>query len=107
MEGNSENKPTSSDADASLTAFSLYCKINDWINNKDGLYEPIEKPKNGSAEWKYLKRMAEKIQKHDLVPDVFNRLHHKGKLDRGFITSWMPKEVEICMEEIYREAALA
>jgi hypothetical protein len=107
IEWNSENKPTSADADASLNAFSLYCKINDWINKIDGFYEPIEKPNNGAAEWKYLQRMAKKIQSPELVYDVFNRLHHKGKLDRGLITSWMPKEVEICMEEIHKEAALA
>lgn len=102
------NKDTpSADADASLNAFNLYCKINDWINKIDGLYEPIEKPNNGAAEWKYLQRMAEKIRSPELVPDIFNRLHHKGKLDRGFITSWMPKEVGICMEEIHKEAALA
>ena len=98
------DKAPSADADASLTAFKLLEKINEWIEKIDEGYQYINKPNNGSKEWKFLQRMAKEIRTTDLVFDVLNRLHHKDKLRRGIITSWMPEEIKTCLEEISKEA---
>jgi len=97
--------PPSADANASLTAYKLLEKINDWIEKLDSGYKHIDKPKDRSKEWRFLKRMAKEINNLNLVFDVLNKLHHKNKLDRGIVTSWMPEEIKICIKELRKEAA--
>jgi hypothetical protein len=89
-----------------LDAFGLFCRINDWIAATDGLYEPVEKPGDGSKEWGFLKRMAKKFENvnpDDFVCEVLELLHQKDKLRKGFINSWIAEEIGTCIDDIKRE----